>query len=401
MGKEKKNFKEASEKSEDEFIALDVMIPLDKIVPSREQSREFSDEEIISFADNMKEHGQLQNIIVRPIHDKYELCGGHKRYYSAKYLKWEEIRANIRKIPDDEAYEIALSENLCRTDLNSVQRENGVYKRWESGHYKTYKELAKKIGISAERIGQLINAKKIRDEITDKEKNKGPLVSTEIILATKPLNTNEKKKFIDLVENDEIKPSEAKEAVDCLINWHDGIKKAVLDGDVSFSRAKIVINEKLLLIERLTDKVKNKYGKKGTYKRILSKNGEFDRTELFEDFFNMVNSLEPTHITEIENETDRKYAIKFVINSIVMLSRLLFKLDKIDENRFKMIVMDVFDMTLKDVSLLENAGHDYAFSREWAIDEEPKIFEEIRKVKSGRIESLKRISGDTKAKFMG
>jgi hypothetical protein len=61
------------------------------------------------------------------VNDKYEILAGHRRYYAAKQLEWDEIAVNvISNLDDDLERLIHLDENLERKDLNIARREKAL-----------------------------------------------------------------------------------------------------------------------------------------------------------------------------------------------------------------------------------------------------------------------------------
>src|SRR4051812_26686220 len=90
-------------------------IPLDKIVPSPYQTRKtFDEEKLQELAQTLKEHGLMNAICVRPAGDGFELISGERRLRAAKLLGWTQIDAKVEAIPDQEAAERVVVENLQR-----------------------------------------------------------------------------------------------------------------------------------------------------------------------------------------------------------------------------------------------------------------------------------------------
>jgi len=70
---------------------------------------------------NIKEFGILQNLVVRPVNDGYELVAGERRLISAKANKLPEVPVAIFNLSDREARRWALAENIQREDLNPIE----------------------------------------------------------------------------------------------------------------------------------------------------------------------------------------------------------------------------------------------------------------------------------------
>ena len=74
-----------------------------------------------------------------------------------------------------------------------------------------------------------------------------------------------------------------------------GQKMPFSNYNVTYSKAKEIIDGRLPLLKELGNKIMRDYEKKETWKKILSENNDFDRAGLFEKLFNLVRDLEPAY----------------------------------------------------------------------------------------------------------
>ncbi|MHC5756082.1 MAG: ParB/RepB/Spo0J family partition protein, partial [Nostoc sp.] len=75
----------------------------------------------------VKQHGILQPLLVRPLGGgKYELVAGERRYRAAQSAELEVVPVVVRELSDDQAFQLALIENLQREDLNPVEETEGI-----------------------------------------------------------------------------------------------------------------------------------------------------------------------------------------------------------------------------------------------------------------------------------
>ena len=81
---------------------------------------------IEEFAENIKEYGVLQPIIVRPKEDKFEIVVGERRVRAATMAGLKEIPAIIRSLTDVQTDELRLIENIQREDLTSPEKGDAV-----------------------------------------------------------------------------------------------------------------------------------------------------------------------------------------------------------------------------------------------------------------------------------
>ena len=120
-------------------------IPLEKIVANRQQPRiSFPEEQLRELANSIRLHGVLQPIVVSRSGDGYELVAGHRRVLASRIAGKTAIPAVVR---DDvgNRLELALVENLQRSDLNAIE-EARAYKLFIETYGLTQQELADRLG---------------------------------------------------------------------------------------------------------------------------------------------------------------------------------------------------------------------------------------------------------------
>mgnify|MGYP002789688517 CR=1 FL=1 len=107
-------------------------------LPEKQPRRYFDEAALEKLAVSIQEHGILEPLIVRPIaNERYSLVAGERRYRAAKLANLEKVPVVIRNLTDEQAWELALLENVQRQDLNAVDRVDAVLQ-----------ELAFKLGCS-------------------------------------------------------------------------------------------------------------------------------------------------------------------------------------------------------------------------------------------------------------
>jgi ParB family chromosome partitioning protein len=99
------------------------MLPLDSIIANPNQPRKtFDDAELQELAETIKEHGVLQPIVVENSDDgNYIIVMGERRTRAARRAGLTEIPAIIRRFTPEEAFIVALIENVQRADLNPIE----------------------------------------------------------------------------------------------------------------------------------------------------------------------------------------------------------------------------------------------------------------------------------------
>lgn len=113
-------------------------VALANIQPSTFNPRKHFDEDGINeLADSIRQQGVLQPINVRPIPDtdRYEIVFGERRYRAALVAGLEEIPAIISSYSDEEAEEIAITENLQRKDVTPMEEAEAYQRLMDSGRH--------------------------------------------------------------------------------------------------------------------------------------------------------------------------------------------------------------------------------------------------------------------------
>ena len=143
-------------------------VPIDQIYPGRFQPRKHFDEEALStLVESIKAQGILQPILVRrhpESSNAYEIIAGERRWRAAQLAQLHEVPIVIKDLPDRDALEVALVENIQRQDLNAVEEAEG-YRRLvdEFGH--TQEDLAKVVGKSRSHVANLMRLLTLPDPV--------------------------------------------------------------------------------------------------------------------------------------------------------------------------------------------------------------------------------------------
>ncbi|MGI6105242.1 MAG: ParB/RepB/Spo0J family partition protein [Raoultibacter sp.] len=122
---EEKEAEPAADSSVDE-------VPISSVHPNPDQPRtNFKKEEIEELAASIDREGLLQPILVRKIGAEYQIIAGERRWQACKTLNIKSIPIRIREADDDKALELALIENIQRSDLNPIEEAYGYLRLME------------------------------------------------------------------------------------------------------------------------------------------------------------------------------------------------------------------------------------------------------------------------------
>lgn len=121
-------------------------IEISKITRNPNQPRKNFDETALQeLADSIRQNGVLQPILVRKIGGKYQIVAGERRYQASKLAGLKEIPAVVRDIDDKEVFQLALIENLQRSDLSPMEEAKG------------YRQLIDSQGLTQEGLAKILS----------------------------------------------------------------------------------------------------------------------------------------------------------------------------------------------------------------------------------------------------
>jgi ParB family chromosome partitioning protein len=104
------------------------VLRLDQLQAGRYQPRTRMDETALQeLAASIREHGLMQPIIVRPVAPgRWEIIAGERRFRAAGLAGLSEVPVIVREVPDEQALQLALIENIQREDLNPLEEAQAI-----------------------------------------------------------------------------------------------------------------------------------------------------------------------------------------------------------------------------------------------------------------------------------
>ena len=151
-------------------IGQETKLPIANLKPSPSQPRRlFNKNSINELADSIKAKGLVQPLVVRPSPsdaNSYEIIAGERRWRAAQIAQLHEVPAVIRNFNDTEALEIAIIENVQRSDLSPIEEAAG-YKRLIENHGHTQEDLSGIVGKSRSHIANIIRLLSLPQSIQD------------------------------------------------------------------------------------------------------------------------------------------------------------------------------------------------------------------------------------------
>ncbi len=139
-----------------------------KIFPNKHQPRShFNQQELEELAQSIKEKGVIQPLIVtlNTSEDRYELVAGERRLRASKMVGLSHVPVVVIDVENDNSLlELALIENIQRTDLNPIEEADAYKKLIEKFGY-TQEETAKRVGKQRSTITNLLRLHKLPGSI--------------------------------------------------------------------------------------------------------------------------------------------------------------------------------------------------------------------------------------------
>jgi ParB family chromosome partitioning protein len=126
-------------------------VVIERVVPNpRQPRRHFDEVALAELADSVRVHGILQPLVVTVLHEsgggppRYQLIAGERRLQAALIAGLARVPVTVRNVSPREQLELAIVENVQRTDLNSLEAAVA------------YRQLATEFGMTQEEIGRRV-----------------------------------------------------------------------------------------------------------------------------------------------------------------------------------------------------------------------------------------------------
>jgi ParB family chromosome partitioning protein len=121
------------------------------------------------LVDSVRQFGLLQPILVRPVADEpesYEIIAGERRWRAAQKAQLHEVPVVIRSLDDLDTLQLALVENLQRTDLTAIDEAQG-YRRLISDFKQTQEDVARTMGKSRPHVANTLRLLELPEAVRE------------------------------------------------------------------------------------------------------------------------------------------------------------------------------------------------------------------------------------------
>lgn len=261
-------------------VPADTTLPVSSIEPNRNQPRKnFDKGELEELADSVKRYGVIQPLVVQKKNDYYEIIAGERRWRAAKLAKLKEVPVIIKEYEPQEASEIALIENLQRSDLNPIEEA------------KAYKNLIEEYDLRQEDVATRLS--KSRSSITNSMRLLNLSDKVQEMIESGSLQMGHARALLGL-ENEDLQEKTAKTVVDKGLSVRDTEK--LVKNILHPKQKKLPIpTQNTAEMQRLTDRLKEIFGTKVSINHKANGKGKIEidyySTEEFERLFEMFESI--------------------------------------------------------------------------------------------------------------
>jgi len=121
------------------------------------------------LVDSVRQHGLLQPILVRPVPGEpnaYEIVAGERRWRAAQKAQLHDVPVVVRNLDMLESLQLALIENLQRTDLSPIDEATG-YHRLIAEFKQTQEQVADTVGKSRPHVANMLRLLDLPDQVRE------------------------------------------------------------------------------------------------------------------------------------------------------------------------------------------------------------------------------------------
>ncbi len=144
-------------------------LPLERLKPNRLQPRaRFDGDDLDELTESIRAQGVVQPIVVTPRTDgDYTIVAGERRWRAAGRAGLAEVPVAIREVEDDrQLLEMALVENLQRTDLNPVE-EGEAFRRLNTEFGLSHEQIALRVGKARASVSNALRLLRLPEEVLE------------------------------------------------------------------------------------------------------------------------------------------------------------------------------------------------------------------------------------------
>ena len=143
-------------------------VPIEFLKPNpRNPRRAFADAELDELAASIRERGIIQPILVRSVRgamDQYEIIAGERRWRASQRAGLHDVPVILLEVDDRQALELAIIENVQRTDLNALEEAGGYQALADEFKY-SQDDIAKIVGKSRSHVANTLRLTRLPEGV--------------------------------------------------------------------------------------------------------------------------------------------------------------------------------------------------------------------------------------------
>jgi ParB family chromosome partitioning protein len=142
-------------------------VAIDRIDPNPYQPRtQVREEALAELAQSIRASGIIQPLVLRRNGDRYQLIAGERRWRAALQAGLKQVPAVVRDVPETQALELTLVENLQREDLSPIEQAK-AFDRLSGEFGMTQDEVAQRTGKDRATVSNTIRLLKLEKPIQE------------------------------------------------------------------------------------------------------------------------------------------------------------------------------------------------------------------------------------------
>ncbi len=140
-------------------------IDIDRLDPAEVQPRStFKEAKLQELARSIQQKGVIQPLVVRRNGERFQIVAGERRWRAAQKAGLHRVPCIVKKVADEEVFELSLIENIQREELNPIEEAN-AFKRLLEERGLTQEELSHRVGKERSTISNTLRLLKLPPEV--------------------------------------------------------------------------------------------------------------------------------------------------------------------------------------------------------------------------------------------
>jgi ParB family chromosome partitioning protein len=140
-------------------------LDIDRIDPAEVQPRGvFKEDKLEELALSIRHNGIIQPLVVRRIGERFQIVAGERRWRAAQKAGLTKVPCIVKKVSQDNVWEISLIENIQREELNPIEEAN-AYKNLMENRDLTQEQVAQRVGKDRSSITNALRLLKLPPDV--------------------------------------------------------------------------------------------------------------------------------------------------------------------------------------------------------------------------------------------